>query len=179
VFRGQYFEELWLRGKAMTLPRPLIWFYGVFAAILGSDQWTKAWALGHLSHPGDGYPVIPGFFDITFVTNTGIAFGLFQGRNGLLAIVVVAILGFGFWMSRELDWRKVEVNLLAGCIVGGAIGNLIDRLRFGYVVDFFDFNLGFMRWPAFNIADAAISCSVVWILISIVMAEFRDRKESL
>ncbi len=160
----------------MIFPRPLPWFYAVFAAILGSDQWTKAWILGRLTHPGDAQTVIPGFFDLTFVTNTGIAFGLFQGRNGLLAIVVVAILGFGFWMTRELDWKKVETNVLAGLIVGGAIGNLIDRLRFGYVVDFFDFNLGIMRWPAFNIADAAISCSVVWMLIGIVLAEFRRKK---
>lgn len=158
----------------MPRPRPL--FYAAFLAVLASDQWTKAWALGHLRFPGDGYAVIPGFFDITFVTNTGIAFGLFQGRNGLLAIVVAAILLAGFWMARDLNWQKAGTNLLAGCIVGGALGNLIDRLRFGYVVDFFDFNLGFMRWPAFNIADAAISCSVAWIMVLIVLAEFRDRK---
>jgi signal peptidase II len=162
-------------GGFMTLPRPLIWFYVVFAAVLGSDQWTKAWILGRLTHPGDGQTVIPGFFDLTFVTNTGIAFGLFQGRNGLLAIVVVAILAFGFWMTRDLDWKKMETNLLAGFIVGGAIGNLIDRLRFGYVVDFFDFNLGIMRWPAFNIADAAISCSVVWILGRILLDGVKTR----
>ncbi|MDX6767819.1 MAG: signal peptidase II [Candidatus Methylacidiphilales bacterium] len=160
----------------MELPRPRPLFYAVAAAILGSDQATKAWILGRLSHPGDGWAVVPGFFDLTFVTNTGIAFGLFQGRNGLLALVVMLILGLAFWMARELDWRKLEVNLLAGCVLGGAVGNLVDRLRFGYVVDFLDFNLGFMRWPAFNIADAAISCSVVWILCRILVQEIRPRQ---
>lgn len=162
----------------MAFPRPLPWFYAVAAAVLASDQWTKSWIWAHLTHPGDSRTVIPGFFDLTFVSNTGIAFGLFQGRNGLLALVVIAILGLGFWVSRELDWRKFEINLVAGCVVGGALGNLIDRLRYGYVVDFFDFNLGFMRWPAFNIADAAISCSVVWILCRILWEDLRDRRKS-
>jgi signal peptidase II len=70
----------------------------------------------------------------------------------------------------------VEVNLVAGLVVGGALGNLIDRLRFGYVLDFFDVNLGFYRWPAFNIADAAISCSMVWILLRLVREEWFSQR---
>jgi signal peptidase II len=156
--------------------KPRLIFPITLLAILGSDQWTKQWIDQRLPFPGDQIPVIPGFFDLTRVHNDGIAFGLFQGNNGLLAVVVVGILATGLWMARTLDWRRVEVNLVAGLVVGGALGNLIDRLRFGYVLDFFDVNLGFYRWPAFNIADAAISCSMVWILLRLVREEWFSRR---
>jgi signal peptidase II len=144
-----------------VLPR---WIFPALAmAILLADQVTKFWADTHLRFPGDSRVVVNGFFHLTRVHNDGMAFGLFQGNNALLTVVVTLILLVGFWMARHLDWKSVEVNLVAGCVVGGALGNLVDRLRFGYVLDFFDFNLWITRWPAFNIADAAISCSMVWI----------------
>jgi signal peptidase II len=155
--------------------RPRLWFPAVALVILISDQWTKQWIGQRLRFPGDQIPVIPGFFDLTRVHNDGMAFGFFQGNNGLLAVVVVGILVAGLWFSRLLDWRALETNCVGGLVVGGALGNLIDRLRFGYVLDFFDFNLWITRWPAFNIADAAISCSMVWIAGRMILEEWRSK----
>lgn len=156
--------------------KPRLLFPLVIGAVLLSDQWAKRWIEGRLHFPGEHIEVIAGFFDLTRVHNDGMAFGLFQGNNGLLAVVVVGILVAGLWMTRHLDWRTVEVNLVAGLVVGGALGNLIDRVRLGYVLDFFDFNLGLARWPAFNIADAAISCSMVWVLFRLLREEWRQRR---
>jgi len=144
--------------------------------ITASDQALKQWIHVRLPFPGDQIRVIPGFFDLTRVHNDGIAFGLFQGNNGLLLVVVLAILAAGLWTTRSLDWSRLEVNLVAGLVVGGAVGNLIDRVRFGYVLDFFDFNLWITRWPAFNIADAAISCSMAWVLWRMVQEEWRQHR---
>lgn len=156
--------------------KPRLIFPLVALVVLVSDQWLKHAVDAWLPFPGDHITIVPGFFDLTRVHNDGVAFGLFQGNNALMLVVVIGILGVGFWLARTLDWRSVEVNLVAGLVVGGAIGNLVDRLRLGYVLDFFDFNLGFMRWPVFNIADAAISCAMVWVVGRLLMEEWRQAR---
>ncbi|MEM9446527.1 MAG: signal peptidase II [Verrucomicrobiota bacterium] len=149
---------------------PLWWFWPIVVAVVFLDQLTKSWVLSQFSY-GESRVIIPGFFNLTYVRNDGIAFGLFQGNNVLLGVVVVCILSLGVWYSRRFHWEWPEVNVVFGLIVGGAIGNLIDRVRLSYVVDFFDFNLIIYRWPAFNIADACISTTVVWLLIRLLFTK--------
>jgi signal peptidase II len=144
-------------------PCPRRWFYTLVLGLLFLDLATKQWILNRF-HLGESRGVIPGFFHLTYVANDGMAFGLFQGNNLLLGFLACGVLVLAFWMSRNLDWASVEVNLLAAFIVAGAVGNLSDRMRHGHVVDFLDFDLGFYRWPAFNVADSLITVTVCWLV---------------
>jgi signal peptidase II len=134
------------------------------AAILVADQITKWWALHGLRF-GEAVPVIPGFFSLTLVMNPGLAFGMLAGvpetfrwMVGLLSIGAVVILAV--IAARLLPTGGPWTRLALGLIFGGAAGNLIDRLRFGAVVDYLDFYWGAYHWPAFNVADSAITVGV-------------------
>lgn len=116
-------------------------------------------------------PVIPGLFNLTYVTNTGAAFGLLAGEQTLarqlfFVGVAVAALLFLFYSFRHFRGQSPVFAHAIGLIAGGALGNLVDRLRFGAVVDFLDFYLGARHWPAFNVADAAISVGVGLFLLA-------------
>ena len=134
------------------------------AAILVADQITKWWALHGLRF-GEAVPVIPGFFSLTLVMNPGLAFGMlggvpesFRWMVGLLSIGAVVLLAV--IAARLLPTGGAWTRLALGLIFGGAAGNLIDRLRFGAVVDYLDFYWGAYHWPAFNVADSAITVGV-------------------
>ncbi len=144
-------------------PRPL--FYLVTALVLGIDQITKAWAMASLQ-PIISVTVIPGFFNLTYVENRGIAFGMFAGEGALVGLFVVALILMALFYTRSLDWVGFEPNLIGGFLCGGALGNLLDRARHGWVVDFFDFHISTynLRWPVFNVADSMICIAVGWIV---------------
>lgn len=104
------------------------------------------------------------YFNLSMVWNQGVSFGLFQNA-GIWPLVILAILVCGllaYWILKTTS--KLEAISL-GIIIGGAIGNVIDRFRFGAVADFFDVYVGTYHWPAFNIADSAITIGVVLLLI--------------
>jgi len=137
---------------------------GVFllcaAAIVALDQVTKLFASSHLM-PGESISVLGDFIRLTLVHNTGAAFGLFPGsRVPFIVVSVVAIAVVLYLFFRE-TYRSVANRILLGCILGGAIGNLIDRVRLGYVVDFIDVGFGTARWPVFNAADSAVTIGVL------------------
>jgi signal peptidase II len=138
------------------------------------DQLSKYLVLQHFGEQGcvDHREIVTGFFDLVLTCNRGMSFGLFNNSQGvsvplfsIAAAVIVAVLFF--WLSR------VKSDLLSsaiGLIIGGAIGNVIDRLRFGGVIDFLYFHLGSWYWPAFNIADSAICIGVVIMLFEGLLA---------
>ena len=143
---------------------------GLAAAIAVAvlDQLSKAGILGFFAGQalGEHQQVTP-FFNILLIYNRGMSFGLFNGGGGLNALlfslvaaaIVTALI---YWLSR------IESSLLAiaiGLIIGGAIGNVADRIRFGAVVDFLDFHIRSWHWPAFNVADGAISIGVAVMLV--------------
>jgi signal peptidase II len=140
------------------------WRYLVFLLvalfIMGADQASKAWVRSILP---EGYSLFKlGFFRITHVHNTGAAFGFFQGHSLILTIFGIiagcVILFFVFYGYRYFTWLgNISVMLAFGLILGGAVGNLIDRFRYGYVTDFIDFSY----WPAFNVADSALTIGVI------------------
>ena len=132
------------------------------------DQLGKAAVRGHFSGGAVGGPenVAP-FFNIVLIHNRGMSFGLFNSGGGLNALLfslvaaaIVAVLIY--WLSRVESWL---LAVAIGLVIGGAIGNVIDRLRFGGVVDFLDFHVGSWHWPAFNIADSAICVGVAVMLL--------------
>jgi signal peptidase II len=136
----------------------------VSGGVLVLDQVTKALVLAHLPL-GQSVPVIPGFFDITHVHNPGGAFGFLAGMTPLARswlFIAVSLLAAGlilcFYWQTPRGQRVLEVGLTL--VFGGAVGNLIDRIRFGVVVDFIDVYLGDLHWPAFNVADSAITIGV-------------------
>lgn len=137
-------------------------------AVLALDQWTKALIEIHLPLHSS-HPVVAGLFDITHVRNTGVAFGLLSGRNtsvtlsvlGILALILVAVY---FALSHTRDrWLLAALSL----IMGGAVGNLTDRIASGAVTDFLDFHLGSHHWPSFNIADSAITVGIALLALDV------------
>lgn len=140
------------------------YFAPVAMGVLMADQITKVWMEKTLL-PGCGAEIVPGLFSLTRVHNTGVAFGMAQGNNLLTGILAVLILGLSGWVARDWDWSKGWVQGVAGMVAGGAVGNLIDRMRLGYVLDFLDFHYAGWSWPAFNIADSAISVGVAWLVL--------------
>lgn len=148
---------------------PLAWLL----AVVVLDQATKALVMANFAM-FELLPVIPGLFNLTFLTNAGAAFGILAGvksvwRQVFFVGVAVAALGVMFFSYRQLRSQGRIFAHAIGLIAGGAMGNLLDRLRFGAVVDFLDFYLGTHHWPAFNVADSAITVGVgLFILGSIL-----------
>jgi signal peptidase II len=146
----------------------------VAIGVVALDQVTKQLALSAFQ-PGEVQQVIDGVFNLTLSFNRGAAFGLWSGlesgwREIVLASTILLALGVvGFLLTRPYYQSKVTQIALAA-ILGGAIGNVIDRFIYGAVVDFLDFYLGSYHWPAFNIADSAI-CIGVGLLLFLPKAE--------
>jgi len=151
------------------------WFLPVGLGLVVVDQITKFLVEGKMRE-GLEVPILSGLFSLTRVHNTGVAFGMAQGNNLLTGLLALGILIFAGWMAREWDWRKCWVQVVAGLVAGGAVGNLIDRIRVGYVIDFLDFHYGRWSWPAFNVADAAISIGVGVLVLSWVVGQSPESK---
>lgn len=137
------------------------------------DQVTKLVILKYLS-VYQTIAVIPGFFNITRVHNPGGAFGFMAGQTHTVRItlfILVSLMAAGFILYLYVKTPRKHPFLLAGLslIFGGALGNLIDRFRYGAVVDFLDFDLFLMHWPAFNLADSAISIGMAVLLFFIIV----------
>lgn len=129
----------------------------VAAAVFVLDRISKWWLVGLLNDNVGFIEILP-FFNLVMVWNSGVSFGMFQS-NGLLGRVILSALALAI-VALLVRWlSKAENSLLAsglGLVIGGALGNVIDRLVWGAVADFFDAHLAGWHWPAFNIADAAI-----------------------
>lgn len=133
-------------------------------AVLFLDQVTKNHILRILTL-GESIPIIKNIFHLSLVQNTGIAFGLFQGK-GIFFIISAVLIIFILIFLLGLEPKNFKLSFPLALILGGAIGNLIDRLRFGFVVDFLDFRV----WPVFNIADSAITIGGI-VLFFILLRE--------
>jgi signal peptidase II len=142
-------------------------------ATLVADQASKQLLLGYLVKAGAIVPVIDGFFRLVIVWNRGVSFGLLSGEGALpawvLSAVAVAVcIGLFVWLRRT---DRVLTGWGIGLVMGGAIGNVIDRARWGAVFDFADFHINQWHWPAFNIADSAIVVGVALMLIDSLVGE--------
>lgn len=135
-------------------------FLACAAAVVALDQATKAVASSGLE-TGESVSVLGDFIRLTLVHNTGAAFGLFPGSRVPFIIVSVLAIGVVLYLFFRDTYRSVWNRTLLGCILGGAIGNLVDRVRLGWVVDFIDVGFGTARWPVFNVADSAVTLGVL------------------
>jgi signal peptidase II len=138
------------------------------------DQITKV--LVSRFHPN--FKVIPGFFNIHYVENTGAAFGILQDHQTLLIIVSVLALGvLGFLIVSDREGKSGILYGL-GLILGGTCGNLVDRVRLRYVVDFLQLHIKQYYWPSFNVADSAITIGVAILVIMTLRQERKSEKTS-
>lgn len=146
--------------KTPRLSRP---FYWVILVVFLFDQLTKYLAL-HYLNPWESYPIIRSVFHLTLVHNTGIAFGFFRKHPEILLGFISLSLVFLFvWGIRQKNFSNLQ-SIVFGMILGGALGNWLDRVRFGAVIDFLDFRI----WPVFNIADSAITIGVCILALQLL-----------
>ena len=171
------------RSKQGSGERQLMLLRGLAAAIavVVFDQLGKAAVRSYFAGPAAGeHENVTSFFNIVLIYNRGMSFGLFNSGGGLNALLLSAAAGaivavLAYWLSR------VEKPLLAiaiGLIIGGAVGNVIDRIRFGAVVDFLDFHVGSWHWPAFNVADSAIVVGALLLLSEIFLSPQEEKAVS-
>ena len=150
------------------MKKALFFFLSIVFIIL-ADQWVKLEILNRFDY-GESVPVILNFFSITYVRNTGAAFGFLATANPsfrvpfFLIVPIIAMVVLGF-LYRDLPKDARIRSMALGLVSGGALGNLIDRVRLGYVVDFLDFHWRNWHFPAFNVADSAITIGAICLIL--------------
>ncbi len=144
-------------------------FVALAAVIAISDQLLKQYVVSHYTRD-TLYPIVGDLLRIDYIHNQGGLFGFFQGTAPVFALITVAVGAVLAWLEFQSGWRSWIVTLTLGLLLGGAIGNFIDRITIGYVVDFADIGIGSFRFPyIFNIADSAVTVAIclmfgIWIL---------------
>ncbi len=144
--------------------------------LLGIDQWTKALVANSMNE-GDTISILQDFFHITYVKNHGVAFGMFQGKLGVISIIaIIAILGIAYYMIKKLKPEEYLSKYAYTFIIAGAIGNMIDRITRGFVVDMVDFR-GIWIY-VFNMADVWINVGVILLILETIILERAKKKKS-
>lgn len=140
-------------------------------AVVIIDQWSKYYVQTHM-HLGMSIPLIDNVFHLTYVLNPGAAFGMLEHRTAFFILVAALLVAAVVYCYPRIPPGHLLLRVGMGLQVGGAIGNVIDRVKTGYVVDFFDFRI----WPVFNIADIAIVGGVSMIILSILRTQDREKQ---
>lgn len=155
------------------MPRKAWIFLAIAPITIWFDQLTKRWVIDGFRY-GESLPVIDGIFNLTYVRNTGAAFGMLASADPsfrvpfFLIVPVLALVAIGY-IFKKIPSGSIFLSIALALVVGGAVGNLIDRVQFGYVVDFLDFHwMGRAHFPAFNVADSAICVGVGLLMIDML-----------
>lgn len=151
---------------------------GISGSVVLVDQLVK-WIIAAMMPLHQSIPVIPGFFNLTHIQNTGGAFGFLAGQSEGLRIVIFVVAsslaaGFIFYLYRKTVDTLPFLSSGFALIFGGAIGNLIDRIRFGRVTDFLDVYIGDLHWPVFNVADSAVTIGIAIFLYHFLFNKIPD-----
>ena len=155
-------------------------YYSLFAAcIVAADQFTKYLTVANIGLYAD-VPFIPGLLQLTYVRNTGAAFSSFEGQQWLFALIFLVFTGLIVyeWKTGKMGFLPFERWSIAA-IYGGGLGNMIDRVRFGYVVDMIETT--FMEFPVFNVADCFITCGCIAMMVHLVLFNrnfWKDEKKA-
>jgi signal peptidase II len=139
-------------------------FLGLAATVLVADQLTKAWLTSFLA-PGQRVEVIGDYVRLVHSQNSGALFGLFRDQATLFGVISVGVIGAIIWFHHS-SGRNTLLSVALGFLLGGALGNMTDRFRIGYVVDFVDVGIGDLRFYTFNVADSSISAAILLLLLS-------------
>ncbi|MGI8542225.1 MAG: signal peptidase II [Aridibacter sp.] len=159
------------------------WKFGYLiatGAVFLLDQASKAWAIRKLSFGGD-WEIIPDFFNFAYATNKGVAFSMFDGHgdagrwalSGLAFLAATLVLYF-FWRTPRSDDRILGALAL---LLAGILGNVVDRVRLGYVIDFIDFQFGNWHYPTFNVADIAICTGAGLLILDMFLSKKDEEKD--
>lgn len=162
--------------KHASLTRPQCAAVLFALVVLAVDQLSKWWILFVLDMPARQFIEVTSFFNLVMVWNQGISFGMFSGGGiwrsyVLIAIALLMCVFLWCWLKQA---TRGYVRMAIGLVLGGAIGNVIDRARFGAVVDFLDFHIAGYHWPTFNIADSAICIGVALLCIDTMISPHRS-----
>ncbi|WP_156290412.1 signal peptidase II [Oceanobacillus salinisoli] len=153
----------------------MYWYYIIALLIIGIDQLTK-WMVVRSMEIGENISIIDGFFYLTSHRNQGAAWGILEGRMLFFYIVtVIVVIGVVYYMQKYAHSDK-WLALGLSFILGGAIGNFIDRLFRQEVVDFFDFYIFNYNFPIFNVADSALTVGVIFVIIATILEETKKGK---
>lgn len=153
------------------MSRKRYWLPSAIALVcLVLDQLTKLWVVARLD-VHESVPVVPGFFDLVHALNRGAAFGFLNRtdihwQTGFFITASVLAVLLIFYLLKTLDREEPFILWGLGLVLGGALGNLVDRVRLGVVVDFLDVHLGDYHWPAFNVADIGITLGTLALIVS-------------
>ncbi len=159
----------------------IIAYFLVLVAVLVVDQATKHWVITSFGLY-EVRTVVPGFFNLTYVTNSGAAFSLFANVASpwrhyfFFGVGGVAIIGLTVYYFRYCRGNWLYLVTFA-CVVGGAAGNLIDRVRYGFVIDFLDVYVGNAHWPTFNVADSAICVGAALFVLGTILESKKEPRE--
>lgn len=148
----------------------------IIAGAIVLDQLTKWWARTTLKFAAGSIPLIPGIVELRYVENRGAAFSIFWGKTGffiVIGVVVVSLLGFYLirYRAQESLWTRIAI----ASVIGGAVGNLLDRIFFGYVVDMF--NPVFIRFAVFNVADIFLTCGAILLIFLLAIWPMLRKKK--
>jgi signal peptidase II len=155
--------------------RALTAFLGIAIAIVAGDQLLKAWVVGSFAFDKPS-PIIGDWLRIDLIHNAGGLFGMVQGSAPILGAVSLAVVVALVAIEWRMAWRSPLLTLTMALLLGGAIGNLIDRARFGYVVDFADIGIGTWRFYIFNLADSAVTVAIIVVLGVALLGPWLDRR---
>jgi signal peptidase II len=156
-------------GRALWAP-----FILLVASIVVVDQATKAWIIDALA-PDREIVLVGEYLRLVYTENSGALFGLFRGQAPVFALLSLIVMGLIVGYHAR-SGRSPYMTLTLGLLLGGAIGNALDRLRHGFVVDFVDGGIGALRWYTFNVADACISASIVLLILVAVRPSLAGAK---
>lgn len=153
---------------------------GISLGTIWLDQASKAYIMQTM-RLHESIPLIPTFFSLTYIRNPGAAFGILASSStgfrllffALTSLFALVLLGTIFFRLRQDDWMG-QISIAA--ILGGAVGNLLDRVRLGEVIDFLDFYVNGYHWPAFNVADAAISVGVFFLILRFALEKKQEEQ---
>jgi signal peptidase II len=157
--------------KRPPLVDPL--FLAMALGIFALDQVTKSWISATLG-PGSGrtsIEIVGDFVRLGYTTNTGAAFGIGQNRSFIFTIVALIAIPAITLFNRSITPRSPLTRLCLGALLGGTLGNLVDRLRHGFVVDFVDVGIGDLRWPSFNVADSSFVVGIIVLSVYLFLTD--------
>jgi signal peptidase II len=151
---------------------PILLLGAIATIVIIVDQWAKQVVQTHML-PGMSIPVIDNIFHITYILNPGAAFGILENERIFFITIALCMLALTAYFFKHIPQNFRLMRLGLSLLAGGAIGNVIDRVQTGYVVDFFDFRI----WPIFNVADIAIVTGVGCVIYTLVFMSFPNENQ--